>query len=59
MTKTYQVKITTQYRGSENIYVEAKTAAQAIKDTRKKVTREMWFDKRNDGRVTYSATNDY
>lgn len=57
--KTYQVTITTQYRGSENIYVEARTAAEAIRNTRKKVKSEMWFDSRNDGRVTYRATNDY
>lgn len=54
--RTYQVTIKTQYHPAENIYVEANSAKQAISDTRRKARFEGWFDRRIDGRVTYSAT---
>lgn len=57
--QTYQVTIKTQYHPAENVYVEAKTAAEAISKTRRKARLEGWFDVRNDGRVTYTATRNF
>jgi len=56
---TFQVTIKTQYHPAEAIYVEAATAAEAVSKTRRKARLEGWFDIRNDGKVTYKATNNY
>jgi len=58
--KTYQVTIKTQYSNqADSIYVQAANAAEAIATARRKARLEGWFCLRNDGKVTYKATNNY
>lgn len=57
-SRTYEVTVSAQYRYStqpDRLWIEARTAAEAIKIVRRRARLEMWFDRRNDGRVAYSA----
>lgn len=54
---TYQIKITTQYRGSEMVWVEASSKTEALKNIRRKAKLEGWFDRRNDGYVSFKTVD--
>jgi len=51
--KEYEIEIKTQYHPAESIWIEASTAKEAISAARRKARIEGWFDRRNDGRVTF------
>ena len=54
---TYQVQITTQYRGSENVWIDASSKSEALKLIRRKAKLEGWFDRRNDGYVSFKCVD--
>jgi hypothetical protein len=54
MTKTYEIRIQTQYWPAESVFIEAATAKEAISKARRTARIEHWFDHRNDGRVTFT-----
>lgn len=53
--KTYIVTVTAQYGGSYETEQFATTAAMAIKRARDENRNEMYFDRMNNGRITYKA----
>jgi len=53
----YQIQITTQYRGSEMIWVRAASKSEALKQIRRKAKLEGWFDRRNDGYVSFKCVD--
>lgn len=55
MSKEYEVSIKTQYSPASSIWVLASSAKSAISQARRTARIEMWFDKRNDGRVTFKT----
>lgn len=55
MNKTFEIQITTQYRGSESVWIEAMSATEALKKIRRKAELEGWFDRRNDGYVSFKT----
>jgi hypothetical protein len=52
-TKEYEIEIKTQYAPASSIWVRAATAKEAISSARRTARIEGWFDRRNDGRVTF------
>lgn len=52
-TKEYQIEIKTQYHPAESVWIKAATAKEAISIARRTARNEGWFDRRNDGRVTF------
>jgi hypothetical protein len=55
MTKEYEVQIKTQYHPAESIWIYASSKAEAAKIARRKAKNEGWFDRRNDGYVSFKA----
>lgn len=58
MSKEYTVQITTQYRGSEVVWIMADSKSDAIKQIRRKAWLEGWFN-REDGKVTYKTVDQF
>ena len=55
MTKEYEVQIKTQYHPVESIWIYANSKGEAVKYARRKAKLEGWFDRRNDGYVSFKA----
>lgn len=55
MSREYEVKIKTQYRAAESIWVSARNAKEAVSLARRRARIEDWFCTKNDGRVTFTA----
>jgi hypothetical protein len=55
MTKEYEVTLTAQAGGSLTLEVLATSAAEAVKRARDINRREMYFDRHNNGSVSYKA----
>lgn len=54
MIKEYQVEVKGQYWSKpELLWIEAGSKAEAISKLRRKARIEMWYDKYNDGRITW------
>lgn len=53
----YAIQITTQYRGSEFVWVMAGSKRDALNKIRRKAWLEGWFN-REDGRVSYKVVED-
>jgi hypothetical protein len=57
MTKEYEISIKTEFHPAESIWIRARNAKEAISLARRKARDEYWFDRRNDGKVTYRVVN--
>lgn len=56
MTRTYEVIVKGKYwPKEESLWIEADSVAKAISKIRRKARIEMWYDRINDGPVTYRA----
>jgi hypothetical protein len=55
MTKMYEVTLTAQTGGSLTLDILATSAAEAVKRARDINRREMYFDRHNNGSISYKA----